>query len=212
MCSTKKNPASHNSRIDKTNNKQTWIVGCATSNCNWVRKLISLSKMPTGCIVDSFSPLVVKYEDWWRIRWTSKVLWLSKQGPQTTRFLHNKLHFTLTLSCVLHVVFGLPFQEVRNLFSGDSCPKWTSCEFAHNNYWYIQFETEGDAQRVSINLLRTPVPCHLLPSTYNTHKVNTSHILLKCRTSGNCVLKMWKVTSMALVQTTCRYLVYLVAA
>jgi len=41
---------------------------------------------------------------------------------------------------------------VKALFSGENCPSWTSCEFAHNNYWYVQFESEEDAQKVSIYL------------------------------------------------------------
>jgi len=34
-----------------------------------------------------------------------------------------------------------------NLFSGESCPKFISCEFAHNNSWYVTFDTEEDAQK-----------------------------------------------------------------
>ena len=39
-------------------------------------------------------------------------------------------------------------QEVEELFSGEGCPKYISCEPAHNNYWYIQFESEDCAQKV----------------------------------------------------------------
>jgi hypothetical protein len=39
-------------------------------------------------------------------------------------------------------------QEVEELFSGEGCPKYISCEPAHNNYWYIQFESEDGAQKV----------------------------------------------------------------
>ncbi|CAB3992916.1 la-related CG11505 isoform X1 [Paramuricea clavata] len=38
-------------------------------------------------------------------------------------------------------------EEVEELFSGEGCPKYISCEPAHNNYWYIQFESEDCAQK-----------------------------------------------------------------
>ncbi|KAF5288233.1 hypothetical protein FQA39_LY04001 [Lamprigera yunnana] len=40
-----------------------------------------------------------------------------------------------------------PIDEVKNLFSGESCPRFISCEFAHNDSWYVTFESDEDAQR-----------------------------------------------------------------
>ncbi|KAJ8866018.1 hypothetical protein PR048_033542 [Dryococelus australis] len=40
-----------------------------------------------------------------------------------------------------------PIEEVKALFSGEGCPKLISCEFAHNNSWYVTFESDEDAQR-----------------------------------------------------------------
>lgn len=40
-----------------------------------------------------------------------------------------------------------PIEDVKALFSGEKCPSWTSCEFAHNNYWYVQFDSEENAQK-----------------------------------------------------------------
>ncbi|CAG9770962.1 unnamed protein product [Ceutorhynchus assimilis] len=40
-----------------------------------------------------------------------------------------------------------PLEDVKNLFSGENCPKLISCEFAHNSSWYVTFESDEDAQR-----------------------------------------------------------------
>lgn len=40
-----------------------------------------------------------------------------------------------------------PLEEVKNLFSGENCPRFISCEFAHNSSWYVTFESDEDAQR-----------------------------------------------------------------
>jgi len=37
-------------------------------------------------------------------------------------------------------------EEVSNLFSGPTCPKMVTCEFAHNNSWYVTFDSDEDAQ------------------------------------------------------------------
>jgi hypothetical protein len=36
---------------------------------------------------------------------------------------------------------------LQALFSGEGCPRLISCEFAHNNSWYVTFESDEDAQR-----------------------------------------------------------------
>ncbi|KAF7272434.1 hypothetical protein GWI33_014780 [Rhynchophorus ferrugineus] len=40
-----------------------------------------------------------------------------------------------------------PLEEVKNLFSGENCPRVISCEFAHNGSWYVTFESDDDAQK-----------------------------------------------------------------
>uniref|UniRef100_A0A6P4EE16 La-related protein CG11505 isoform X1 n=2 Tax=Drosophila rhopaloa TaxID=1041015 RepID=A0A6P4EE16_DRORH len=40
-----------------------------------------------------------------------------------------------------------PLDDVKALFSNDSCPRPISCEFIANNSWYITFESDDDAQK-----------------------------------------------------------------
>lgn len=42
----------------------------------------------------------------------------------------------------------LCLKEVESLFKNDNCPKVISVEFAHNNNWYITFQSDTDAQQV----------------------------------------------------------------
>ena len=57
----------------------------------------------------------------------------------------------------------LPLQEVENLFSGELCPKFVSCEFAHNNSWYVTFDTEEDAQKAYCYLREEVRTFHGMP-------------------------------------------------
>ncbi|XP_072539168.1 la-related protein 4 [Salminus brasiliensis] len=40
-----------------------------------------------------------------------------------------------------------PIEEVESLFKSEKCPQVISVEFAHNNNWYITFQSDTDAQQ-----------------------------------------------------------------
>lgn len=33
------------------------------------------------------------------------------------------------------------------MFSSENCPKFSRCEFAHNNSWYVLFDSDEDTQK-----------------------------------------------------------------
>ncbi|XP_069107644.1 la-related protein 4-like isoform X3 [Argopecten irradians] len=40
-----------------------------------------------------------------------------------------------------------PLEDVKNLFSGEKCPRFVSCEFAANDSWYVTFDSDVSAQQ-----------------------------------------------------------------
>jgi hypothetical protein len=64
-------------------------------------------------------------------------------GGEKVRPLHKR--------CVLilrEIPESTTAQDISNLFhGGDNCPKFVSCEFAHNQSWYVTFESDDDAQQ-----------------------------------------------------------------
>jgi len=63
-------------------------------------------------------------------------------------------------------------QAIKKLFKGENCPPFTSCEFAHNDSWYVTFESEEDAQK-AYRYLREEV-CTFLGKPIMVRKVNWS--------------------------------------
>lgn len=65
----------------------------------------------------------------------------------------------ITKRCILilrEIPDETPQSEVEKLFDNKNCPKFVNVNFAHNNSWYITFESDGDAQR-AYNYLREDV-------------------------------------------------------
>lgn len=71
----------------------------------------------------------------------------SHPGPVTFTPVSLARHATFLVLDVqlIHGTFG-NLQDVAGIFSGTSCPKFATCEFAHNNSWYVTFDSEEDAQ------------------------------------------------------------------
>ncbi|XP_062518791.1 la-related protein 4-like isoform X2 [Corticium candelabrum] len=40
-----------------------------------------------------------------------------------------------------------PLEDVQALFSGENCPKFSSCDYAANDSWYVNFENQHDAEK-----------------------------------------------------------------
>jgi hypothetical protein len=75
--------------------------------------------------------------------------------------------WTVAVECVCCIL--------QALFSGEGCPRLISCEFAHNNSWYVTFESDEDAQR-AYRFLREEVrefqvKCDLCLMLYSFHAV-----------------------------------------
>jgi hypothetical protein len=96
-----------------------------------------------------------------------------------------------TTDCLLFntkfcIIFNL--QEVEELFSGEGCPKYISCEPAHNNYWYIQFESEDCAQKVCKPLIQWRYVTGL--EIAGCQRAKAGHILeMAGKTNLNCQSK-----------------------
>ncbi|XP_050538415.1 la-related protein 4 isoform X2 [Daktulosphaira vitifoliae] len=112
------------SQMDNDQYVPIWTV----ANFNQVKKLTKDIKLITEVLRES--PNVQVDDEGLKVRPNHKrCIVILREIPQTT-----------------------PIEEIKGLFNGESCPKMISCEFAHNNSWYITFENDEDAQRAFLYL------------------------------------------------------------
>ncbi|XP_050423319.1 la-related protein 4 isoform X2 [Adelges cooleyi] len=112
------------SQMDNDQYVPIWTV----ANFNQVKKLTKDIKLITDVLRES--PNVQVDDEGLKVRPNHKrCIVILREIPQTT-----------------------PIEEIKGLFAGESCPKMISCEFAHNNSWYITFENDEDAQKAFLYL------------------------------------------------------------
>ena len=68
---------------------------------------------------------------------------------------------------------------MKGLFASEKCPKFASCEFAHNSNWFVTFESDTDAQ-IAYQYLREEVKTFqgkpIMVRQYNTLSHLTSSV------------------------------------
>ncbi|KAI4471722.1 lupus la protein-related [Holotrichia oblita] len=125
LCSTcdyRENLANDTYLLSQMDNDQ-YVPIWTVANFNQVKKLTKDIKLITQVLKES--PNVQVDEEGMKVRPNHKrCIVILREIPENT-----------------------PIEEVKDLFSGENCPRFISCEFAHNSSWYVTFESDEDAQR-----------------------------------------------------------------
>lgn len=130
------------SQMDNDQYVPIWTV----ANFNLVKKLTKDIKLITEVLRDS--PNVQVDEEGLKVRPNHKrCIVILREIPDNTPIEEVKVRsgmlFTVSYAHALLIVVI----SLQNIFQGENCPRFISCEFAHNNSWYITFESDEDAQR-----------------------------------------------------------------
>lgn len=130
------------SQMDNDQYVPIWTV----ANFNQVKKLTKDIKLITEVLRES--PNVQVDEEGQKVRPNHKrCIVILREIPDSTPLEDVKVRCFGRRSAK---GIGSPFTHgslLQNLFSGEGCPRFISCEFAHNSSWYVTFESDEDAQK-----------------------------------------------------------------
>lgn len=129
------------SQMDNDQYVPIWTV----ANFNQVKKLTKDIKLITQVLKES--PNVQVDEEGMKVRPNHKrCIVILREIPENTPIEEVKVS-SLSMPTWYRENKRRRRRRFQDLFSGENCPRFISCEFAHNSSWYVTFESDEDAQR-----------------------------------------------------------------